>query len=128
MFSSGAQMRIIGIEDLNDTQLQIELQRGGRFVVYQYCVSILILTFKRPSSIYFIRSGDSPVTRGLIFSLISFLFGWWGFPWGPIYTIGSFIKNFGGGQDVTPVIVASMKPEPPAQQPAPTSRFGPVNP
>jgi hypothetical protein len=37
--------------------------------------------------------------------LISLLFGWWGIPWGPIYTVTSLFKNFGGGRDVTKEIM-----------------------
>jgi len=102
-------MKIVGIEGLDGQQLASELQLGGRFVIYQYCISILILTFKRPSDIYFVRAGESAVGKGLGFSLISLLLGWWGIPWGPIHTIGSFITNFRGGKDVTQEVLASLK-------------------
>jgi hypothetical protein len=101
-------MKIIGIEGLSERQLTLELQRGAKFVFYQYCISILVMTFKQPSDIYFIRSGESSVRKGLRFSLISLLLGWWGIPWGPIYTIGSFITNFGGGKDVTQEVLENI--------------------
>ena len=104
-------MKIVGIEGLDRNLLAFELQQGARFVFYQYCISILILTFKRPSSIYFLRPGESAIKKGLGFSLITFLFGWWGIPWGPIYTVGSFITNFGGGKDVTQEVLASLQPQ-----------------
>lgn len=102
-------MRIVGCEGLDGQQLAVELQRGARFVIYQYCISVLILTFKRPSDIYFVRAGESGVSKGLGFSLISLFLGWWGIPWGPIYTIGSFITNLGGGKDVTQEVVAILR-------------------
>jgi hypothetical protein len=102
-------MKIVGIEGMTGQQLSAELQRGGKFVIYQYCISILILTFKRPSDIYFIRAGEGAVGKGLGFSALSLFFGWWGIPWGPIYTIGSFITNFGGGRDVTHEVVANLR-------------------
>lgn len=92
---------------MTDSQINSELQRGARFVYYQYCISVLILTFKRPSDIYFIRPGESSIMQGLKFSLVSVLLGWWGIPWGPIYTIHSLWVNFGGGKDVTQNVVAS---------------------
>ena len=101
-------MKIVGVEGMSVGDLQLELQRGGRFVIFQYCVSIIILTFKRPSSIYFVKGGESAVGKGLVFSLISFLFGWWGITWGPIYTIQSLIVNFRGGRDVTQEVIASL--------------------
>jgi hypothetical protein len=102
-------MKINGIEDMSVRQVMMEVEQGAKFVFYQYCVSILIVTFKRPSEIYFIREGQSAVGKGLKFSLVSLLFGWWGIPWGPIYTIGSFITNFGGGKDVTQEVLASLQ-------------------
>jgi len=102
-------VKIIGMEGMDGRQLAFELQRGARFVIYQYCISILILTFRRPSNIYFVRVGESTVSRGLSFSLVSLLLGWWGIPWGPIYTIGSLMTNFRGGKDVTQEVLASLQ-------------------
>jgi hypothetical protein len=100
-------MKITGLDGMTDSEINSELQRGARFVFYQYCISVVILTFKRPSNIYFIRAGESPIMQGLKFSLLSFLLGWWGIPWGPIYTIQSLWVNFGGGKDVTQDVVRS---------------------
>lgn len=102
-------MEIIGLKGLTNAQINTELQRGARFVIYQYCISIIIMTFKRPSNIYFIRSRESALVRGLGFSLFSFLFGWWGFPWGPVYTIESLWVNFRGGRDVTNDVLNSFQ-------------------
>jgi hypothetical protein len=102
-------VKIIGTEGMTGQQVAEHIQRGGKFVIYQYCISVLIMTFKRPSDIHFIRSNESAVSKGLLFSLISLFLGWWGFPWGPIYTIGSFITNFGGGKDVTQQVLASFQ-------------------
>jgi hypothetical protein len=101
-------MKIRGIEGMTGNELSFELQRGGKFVIFLYCLSILVLTFKRPSDIYFIRAGESALSRKLGFTLISVLFGWWGIPWGPIYTIESIAVNLGGGKDVTQDVIASM--------------------
>lgn len=103
-------MKITGVEGMTDSEINSELQRGARFVYYQYCISVVILTFKRSSNIYFIRAGESPVTQGLQFTLLSSLLGWWGIPWGPIYTIQSIWVNFSGGKDVTQDILRSAQP------------------
>ena len=100
-------MKITGIEGLSDAQIHAEVQQGAKFVIYQYCISIVILTFKRPSDIHFIRPGQSAVTPGLGFTLMSVLLGWWGIPWGPIYTVQSIWMNSTGGRDVTSQIVPS---------------------
>ncbi|MBK8257757.1 MAG: hypothetical protein IPK82_34450 [Polyangiaceae bacterium] len=101
-------MKIEGIEGMDGQQLAMELQRGGKFVIYQYCISVFILTFRRPSDIYFVRAGESAVSKGLGYTLLSLVLGWWGIPWGPIYTVSSVITNLGGGKDVTHEVVASF--------------------
>jgi len=100
-------MQIKGLENMTDDQINFELQRGARFVVFEYCISIIILTFKRTSAVCFIKQGESAFGRALLYSLISLLFGWWGIPWGPIYTIGSLITNLRGGKDVTGDFIAA---------------------
>jgi hypothetical protein len=101
-------MKIIGIEGMTDEQVRGELERGGRFVIFQYCISVLVMTFRRGSSIYFIRAGRSAAGRAFGYSLISLLFGWWGIPWGPIWTISTLITNCGGGRDVTAELLAPL--------------------
>ena len=101
--------RIVGMEDIKSGgELGQELQQGGKFVIYQYCISILILTFRRSSNVYFIRHEEKAVVKGLPFTFLSLVLGWWGIPWGPIYTVQSIWVNFKGGRDVTKEVVASM--------------------
>lgn len=117
--------KIIGAEGLTADQLKYEIQNGGKFVVFLYCISVIILTFKQSSDIYFIRSGESAFGKSFSFTLVSLLAGWWGFPWGPIYTLEAIITNLGGGKNVTPQVMASLglslpaAPRP-AGAPAPT--------
>ena len=100
---------MLELEDIKSGgELQQELQQGGKFVMYQYCISIVILTFKRSSNIFFIRHEDNAIIQGLPFTLLSLLLGWWGIPWGPIYTIQGVWNNFKGGKDVTKEVLASM--------------------
>lgn len=102
-------MKIIGIEGLTTEAINLELQQGAKFVMFQYCFSIIVMTFRRSSkNIYFIRAGESAAGKAVPYSLISFLFGWWGIPWGPIWTMQSLILNFKGGQDVTQEISEAL--------------------
>ena len=96
--------QIIGLDGLEDIDIQRELERGAKFRIYQYTISLLVVTFKRPSGIHFIRAGHSSVSPGLKYSLLSFVFGWWGFPWGLIYTPQAIFSNLGGGVDVTAAV------------------------
>jgi hypothetical protein len=92
---------IQGAESLSNDELAAELDRGGKVVVFEYCISILVMTFKRPSEPHFIRAGEGAFGKALPYVLLSLTCGWWGIPWGPIYTIASLITNLGGGRDVT---------------------------
>jgi len=90
--------KIRGIEGMKHGELDFELQRGVKFVLFQYCISVVILTFRRSSDIFSIRQGENAVVKGLPFTLLSLVAGWWGIPWGPIYTIQSVYNNSCGGQ------------------------------
>ena len=100
---------IKGLEGMTGAELQMQVNQGGKFVLYKYCISIVIMTFRRGSDIHFIKAGESGVGKGLKFTLLSMLLGWWGIPWGPIYTIEAIIVNFGGGKNVTQEVLASMR-------------------
>jgi hypothetical protein len=70
----------------------------------------------------FLRAGDNPVVKGLPFTLVSLVAGWWGIPWGPIYTVQSIYNNSRGGKDVTQAVVNSLRGQaakPPAAGPIP---------
>ena len=38
-------MKIQGIEGMSPDRLQFEIQRGAKFVFYQYAISVLVMTF-----------------------------------------------------------------------------------
>ena len=101
-------MQIKGLDRVTPEHLRFQLGRGAKFVLYQYCVSLVVITFRRSSRIYFIRPGESAVGKGVPFTLISLLAGWWGIPWGPIYTIQSLWVNCQGGRDVTTEVMAVL--------------------
>jgi len=95
-------------EGLSASDITNELKNGGKFVVFQYCVSIIVMTFKRGSDIYFIKAGESTVKHSIGFTLITTFFGWWGIPWGPIYSVGALYSNLSGGKDVTQEVLNSL--------------------
>jgi hypothetical protein len=101
-------MKIKNIDGLTAADLQQEADRGGRFVYYAYTVSLIIVTFKRTSGVYLVRHGESLAKKGLPFTILSFLFGWWGIPYGPKYTVTSITTNFRGGKDVTEDVMATV--------------------
>ena len=89
-------MEVVGIEGRSVLQLEKEIWRGGKFVVYLWVVSLAIVTFKRSSKVFYIPPGESALVRGLPYTLCSVLFGWWGIPWGILYTAQAIIENTSG--------------------------------
>jgi hypothetical protein len=102
-------MKIRNIDGLSAGDLQLEVSKGGRFIYYAYTISFLVVTFKRVSGVYLVRGDESRVRKGLGFSLISFFFGWWGFPSGPKHTVESLSTNLKGGKDVTDDVMAVVE-------------------
>jgi len=67
----------------------------------QIVVSFLVVTFRLPSRLIVDGSdSDRGVRSGC--SLVTFLFGWWGIPFGPILTLRALSRNMRGG-DVSTV-------------------------
>jgi len=76
-------------------------QGPARLVIFQYCVSLGLVSFKRSSGVKVIPAGGSVFLAGLPYTLISLMVGWWGIPWGPIWTLETIGRNLAGGIDVT---------------------------
>jgi hypothetical protein len=51
-------MAISGMEGLSNEQIESELSRGAKFVVFEYTISILVMTFKRSSDVHFLKAGE----------------------------------------------------------------------
>jgi len=101
-------VKIKGIQDIPNSEVQRQLENGARFVIYRYTISIVVMTFRRSSNIYFVKAGHNSIIPGLKYTLLTLILGWWGIPWGPIYTIGSLFRNLTGGVDVTAEVIQSF--------------------
>ena len=117
--SGGFSAQIIGIEGMSGREIVAEVERGGRFVIFHYCISLIVVTFFRSSNIYFLRAGESASPHSGRYSVLSAVLGWWGLPWGLIRTMQALTTNANGGLDVTAEVLASLgvsggsQPEPP---------------
>jgi len=107
-------MKIQGVEGMSSDQLRFELQRGARIVCFYYCVSVLVMSFRRSSDAYFIPAGESAMSKSLPWTLLTLVAGWWGIPWGPIFSIQSLVVNFKGGKDITAEISGAMNKSAPS--------------
>ena len=104
-----AQSGIPELHGVTVRQLEAELRQGARFVVFQFCISILVFSFLRSSRIYYLRPEERGLRRGLAYSAVSLLCGWWGFPWGLIWTPMTLYRNLAGGKDVTALIETRLR-------------------
>jgi hypothetical protein len=88
---------------LRDVDAAVE--KGAKFVYFEFCISLLIVTLRRSSNIYFIRSAKERWLLTAYFNLITFLLGWWGLPWGLVYTPLALFRNTLGGHNKTAEIM-----------------------
>lgn len=63
---------------------------------YQACVSLLILTLRFRSPRVIVGSPENRNT-GVLYTLVSAVAGWWGVPWGFVYTPQAIYRNLKGG-------------------------------
>lgn len=119
-------MKIIGIEGMTTNDVDFELRLGAKFVIYSYCISLIAVSFKRSSDIYFVKKNEGITPAAIKFSLISLFLGIWGIPFGIIWSIMCIVTNLRGGKDVTSQVVASLKPK--TQQQAYTTTAQPSQP
>lgn len=99
---------IKGIDGLSVAELHQQVRAGAKFVTYGYCISLLVVTLRRTSDIHFVKAGQSPMGGAVPYILLSLLLGWWGFPWGLIYTPMVVVQNLSGGTDVTGHVLEAL--------------------
>lgn len=63
---------------------------------YQACVSLFILTLRFRSPRRIVGSPENQTTA-IVYTLISAVAGWWGIPWGFVYTPQAIYRNLKGG-------------------------------
>lgn len=95
---------------MNGSSLEFEgdtYRYDTALVQYQFAVSLISVSMTRGTSL---RPKKDKVKMLLLCTFISLFGGWWGIPWGPYYTIVSFINN-GKAKEVTirELITSAMK-------------------
>lgn len=96
--------KIIGIEGKTIDEIILAVNAGGKFVVYEYCISPLIVTLDYDSNVYFIDANEERRNLSLRYSIISLLFGWESL-FGPIHAIRCLVVNFRGGKDISKQVI-----------------------
>ena len=96
--------KIIGVEGKTIEEIIAMVRVGGKFVVFEYCISPIIVTLDYDSNIHFIDTNEDTRNLGFRYSIISLLFGWESL-FGLIHTIRCLAVNFRGGKDVTQQVI-----------------------
>jgi hypothetical protein len=98
--------------EMSNDDLRSFVAAGGRFVCYEFCISVILATWRRPSDVQALAANELGLGRGIPYSLVSLLLGWWGIPWGLVYTPVTLYTNCRGGWDVTADVLARMSDHP----------------
>ncbi|WP_428224748.1 hypothetical protein [Flavobacterium sp.] len=101
-------MSIKNIEGLSVSQIRELVNQGAKFVVFPYTISFVVMTLKRGSAIFFVRPGENTIKYSYPFIIVNFLLGWWGLPWGPVYTLGAMYRHITGGKDLTQEVLSEL--------------------
>jgi len=65
-------------------ELETLIRKGGRFISYQYIISMpVFFPTKRMSRLFFIRNNEKASKYSLKYNILNFLLGFWGLPFGP---------------------------------------------
>src|SRR5690606_21700374 len=67
-------MPMPGTEGLTLRDVEQDILKGGRFIIHHWCVSIIILTFTRTTSVRYFRSWQSGFGQAALYSFISMCF------------------------------------------------------
>ncbi len=80
---------------------------GTSFILYNYVVSLVYVSFLLTSRVHVLRDGESRVTPGLLYSLEVLLLGWWSLH-GIVFSLRALTRNFRGGIDVSEMARAAL--------------------
>ena len=94
---------------MNPSEVIFEIERGARFIYFDYVISVIVMTYRRNSPVFFLRPGESAIRKGLPYALLSLAFGWWGFPWGLTSTPGAITRTLRGGHDMTAKVLENTQ-------------------
>jgi hypothetical protein len=99
-------MRLSGQDNLP----RPDVVAGERLVFYEYCISLVLISLRRPSVVVRLRPGQRGWIRGLPYTMLSFLLGWWCIPWGFLYTPLCLWTNLSGGRPISAAEAARWHP------------------
>jgi len=95
-------LKIIGASTLSAQELYDALEKQEAYCVkFQFCISCFYITFKRDSKLFYIPKDKKRIFFHWPYTVITLLFGWWGIPWGPIWSAQVLSANASGSEDLS---------------------------
>jgi len=110
------ELNLHGFSNTTEPEFRAQLISGKRYVVYQYAMSFVLYGFMHHTRIHMASSRKHAILKGLPWTLVSFLLGWWSLPGGPIFTVQCLINNLRGGLDVSGNILDHIRSQDPRFQ------------
>ena len=68
----------------------------------RYCIVYSFMFFTRKTyTNYVVKDSNKSIIIGIVSTLSNLVVGWWGLPWGPIYTVQSLFINIANKEKIT---------------------------
>ena len=97
--------------DISYDDILNERDNGAKFVFFGYLIPRPIFPpVKKISKVYYLRPNENASQYAAKYNLVTLFWGWWGLPFGPVYTY-STIKNNKTGIDITDDIYDNLTKE-----------------
>lgn len=90
--------KLHNVKHLSHEQVADRLIEGATLVQFEYCISLIVITFTLQSGVYLIERNQKTGPYSWRYNLVTILLGWWGIPWGPIRSIRALRTNSNGGK------------------------------
>lgn len=66
----------------------MEITPDTKLVSYTFVISAVIITHRQSTRYYFMEAERGKALSAKVLCILcNLIFGWWGFPWGPIWTV-----------------------------------------
>jgi hypothetical protein len=70
----------------------VKVSARSEVITFDLAFSVVVASFKIPSQMFIVGQHRIWPWR-IAYTGLSFLFGWWGIPWGPVYTVQALHAN-----------------------------------
>jgi hypothetical protein len=105
---SAATVLLTRASHLTPDEILTRIHEGWRCVRFEFCISFLLATVRCQSGIYLTECWQQRYVWGMAYVALAILFGPWGVPWGPVWTLRAVWTNLTGGVEATDAVLAAL--------------------